>query len=105
AIAAVALGANIVEKHITMDTTLPGPDHRASLNPKAFAQMVQSIRLVEKAQGDGVKRPTPGEQNVRDVARRSIVAACVIPQGAVITREMLAFKRPGTGISPAEWKN
>lgn len=105
AIAAVALGANIIEKHITMDVNLPGPDHRISLTPEAFKSMTGSIRLVEASRGDGVKRPSSSEQNVRDVARRSIVAACTIPQGAVLTREMLAFKRPGTGISPAEWKN
>ena len=104
-IAAVALGANIIEKHLTIDVALPGPDHRMSLTPKAFAQMVSSVRVVEAARGDGVKRPTSGEQNIRDVARRSIVAACRIPQGAMITREMLTFKRPGTGISPAEWRN
>jgi N-acetylneuraminate synthase/N,N'-diacetyllegionaminate synthase len=104
AIAATALGANIIEKHITLDHNLPGPDHRVSLTPDAFRNMVRAVRLVEAALGDGKKRPTPGEQNVRDVARRSIVAACQIPQGAVITREMLAFKRPGTGISPADWK-
>jgi N-acetylneuraminate synthase/N,N'-diacetyllegionaminate synthase len=104
-IAAVALGANIIEKHITLDTSLPGPDHRASLTPEAFKSMVRSIRLVEPSLGDGVKRPTLSEQNVRDVARRSIVAACTIPRDTVITREMLAFKRPGTGISPAEWMN
>jgi sialic acid synthase SpsE len=67
--------------------------------------MVSSIRLVEASRGDGVKRPTPSEQNVRAVARRSIVAACTIPQGTVITREMLAFKRPGTGVSPGQWKD
>jgi N,N'-diacetyllegionaminate synthase len=105
AIASVALGANIVEKHITLDTNLPGPDHRVSLMPEAFKSMVRSIRLVEASRGDGVKRPTPSEQNVRDVARRSIVAACTIPRDTVIRREMLAFKRPGTGISPGEWKN
>ena len=105
AIAAVAMGANILEKHLTLDANLPGPDHRVSLTPQAFGQMVKSIRLVEASRGDGVKRPTPGEQNVRNVARRSIVAAREIPRGTVITRDMLAFKRPGTGISPAEWRN
>jgi len=105
AAAAVALGANIVEKHITLDATLPGPDHRASLTPEVFASMVRSIRLVESSLGDGVKRPDPSEQDVREVARRSVVAALTIPPGTVITREMLAFKRPGTGISPAEWKS
>jgi N,N'-diacetyllegionaminate synthase len=105
AIAAVCLGANIVEKHITLDVNLPGPDHRVSLTPERFNSLVKSIRLVEAARGDGVKRPTQGEQNVRDVARRSIVAAGTIPAGAIITRDMLAFKRPGTGISPAHWKD
>src|SRR5215469_5488191 len=104
AIAAVALGANIIEKHITLDVTLPGPDHRVSMTPDAFQTMTRSVRLVEASCGDGVKRPTPSERNVPDVARRSIVAACTIPQGAVITPTMLAFKRPGTGISPANWK-
>jgi N,N'-diacetyllegionaminate synthase len=105
AMAAVALGANIVEKHITLDNTLPGPDHRASLTPDEFRDMVLAIRLVEAACGDGVKKPTPAEQDVREVARRSIVAANTIPRGTIITREMLAFKRPGTGISPGEWKS
>jgi N,N'-diacetyllegionaminate synthase len=104
AIAAVALGASVIEKHITLDVNLPGPDHRVSLTPDAFTNMTVSIRLVEAGLGDGVKRPTAGEQNVRDVARRSIVAACPIPEGVIVTREMLAFKRPGTGISPADWK-
>jgi len=104
AIAAVAMGANIVEKHITLDVNLPGPDHRVSLSPETFKSLVQSIRVVERALGDGVKRPYPCEQNVRDLARRSIVAALTIAPGAIITREMLAFKRPGTGISPGQWK-
>jgi N,N'-diacetyllegionaminate synthase len=104
AIAAVAMGANIVEKHITLDLNLPGPDHRASLPPEKFKSLVQSIRMVERALGDGVKRPYPGEQNVRDLARRSIVAAHTIAAGAIITREMLDFKRPGTGIPPGRWK-
>jgi len=105
AIAAVAVGANIIEKHITLDVNLPGPDHRVSMTPEAFKIMARSIRSVEASRGDGVKRPTPIEQNVRDVARRSIVAACTIPEGTVITRTMLAFKRPGTGLSPASWKD
>ncbi len=104
AIAAVALGADILEKHITVDVNLPGPDHQASLAPEAFKNMIRSVRMVEAARGDGVKRPTASEQNVREVARRSVVAACTIPRGTVITRDMLAFKRPGTGISPSDWK-
>jgi N,N'-diacetyllegionaminate synthase len=105
ALAAVSLGANIVEKHLTLDVNLPGPDHRVSLTPEKFKNLVKSIRLVEVSRGDGVKRPTQGEQNVRDVVRRSIVAARTIPAGAIITRDMLAFKRPGTGIPPAQWKD
>jgi N,N'-diacetyllegionaminate synthase len=105
AIAAVALGANIIEKHLTLDNALPGPDHKASLTPDAFRNMVSAIRLVEAACGDGIKKPTAGEQNVREVARRSIVAACEIPRGTVLTREMLAFKRPGTGIPPGDWQS
>lgn len=105
AIAAVALGANIIEKHITIDPSLPGPDQRVSLTSEKFRSLVQSIRTVEAARGDGIKKPQRGEENVREVARRSIVAACAIPSGAILTREMLSFKRPGTGISPAQWKN
>ncbi len=104
ALASVALGANIVEKHITLDVTLAGPDHRVSLPPEKFKSLVQSIRMVEGALGDGIKRPYPGEENVRDLARRSIVAACTIAPGAVIIRDMLAFKRPGTGIPPGDWE-
>ncbi len=103
AIAAVALGATIIEKHITLDRMLPGPDHRVSLTPDSFTAMVRSIRTVEAALGDGVKRPTSSEQNVRDVARRSIVARTKIAKGTAITRDMLAFKRPGTGIPPGDW--
>lgn len=104
AIAAVAMGANIVEKHITLDVNLPGPDHRVSLSPDGFKSLVRSIRIVERSLGDGIKRPYPGEQNVRDLARRSIVAAHTIAPGAMISRDMLAFKRPGTGIPPSQWK-
>ena len=105
ATAAVALGANIIEKHITIDANLPGPDHRVSLTPESFRNMVRTIQTVEASRGDGVKQPTAGEQNVRDISRRSIVAECNIPKGTTITRNMLAFKRPGTGISPAQWKS
>lgn len=104
AVAAVAMGANILEKHITLDVNLPGPDHRMSLSPGEFKGLVKSVRGVERSLGDGIKRPHPGEQNVRELARRSIVAAHTIASGAIITREMLAFKRPGTGIPPGQWK-
>jgi len=104
AIAALAIGANIVEKHLTLDVNLPGPDHGISLSPAGFKALVRSIRTVETSLGDGVKKPHPAEQNVRELARRSIVAACAIATGTTITREMLAFKRPGTGIAPAQWE-
>lgn len=100
AIAAVALGACVVEKHFTLDKNLPGPDHKASLEPEELKQMVKAIRDVEKAMGDGIKRPTTAEKENKKVARHSIVAGVDIPQGAIITEEMLAIKRPGTGIEP-----
>ena len=102
AIAAVARGAAIIEKHFTVDKTLPGPDHRASLDAAEFAALVQSVRRVEAALGDGDKRPMPSEADTRRVARKSLVAARPIGRGEKITREMIVVKRPGTGISPAD---
>lgn len=102
AIAAVARGAAMIEKHVTLDRTLPGPDHRASLEPSELRELMQSIRLVESALGDGDKRPMPCEVNTRDVARKSVVAARAIKAGEVITEDAIALKRPGTGISPAD---
>jgi len=99
-IAAVALGACIIEKHFTLDKSLPGPDHRASLEPGELKQMVTAIREVEKAMGNGVKRPTEEEEENKKVARRSIVARVDIPLGAIITEEMLDVKRPGGGLEP-----
>lgn len=99
-VAAVALGACIIEKHFTLDKNLPGPDHRASLEPEELRQMVEAIRNVEKAMGDGVKRPTKEEEEIKKVARRSIVARVDIPEGTIITGDMLTIKRPGTGIEP-----
>lgn len=99
-IAAVAMGAKVVEKHMTLDKSAPGPDHRASLEPGEFYQMVLGIREVEKAMGDGIKRPSPAEQKTKDVARKSLVARQAIHAGQVITREMVDIKRPGTGLSP-----
>jgi len=101
-IAAAALGACVIEKHFTLDKTLPGPDHRASLDPGELAEMVRSIRLVEKALGNGVKKPTPTEEENKKVMRRSLTARVAIPRGTVITADMIDIKRPGTGISPAE---
>lgn len=102
AIAAVARGAAIVEKHFTVDKALPGPDHRASLDPAEFVALVRSVRRVEAALGDGDKRPMPSETDTRRVARKSLVAARPIGRGEQITRDMVAVKRPGTGISPAD---
>lgn len=97
-LAAVALGAKVIEKHFTLDCSLPGPDHTVSLEPSAFAQMVTDIRRVEKAMGSGIKRPLPVELENRKAMRRSLVAATEIPAGAILTREHLTLKRPGTGL-------
>lgn len=99
-LAATAMGACVIEKHFTLDKNLPGPDHRASLEPAELEEMVRGIRMVEKARGLSVKAPVESELEVRDVARKSIVAKLDIPAGTVITEDMLAFKRPGIGISP-----
>ena len=99
-IAAVALGARIIEKHFTLDKNLPGPDHKSSLEPNELKEMVQSIRYIEKALGDGVKRPTKGELEVMTVARRSLVATRDIKAGEAVKESDIAIKRPGTGISP-----
>jgi N,N'-diacetyllegionaminate synthase len=100
-IAAAGLGATIIEKHLTMNSRLAGPDHAASLEPSAFAAMVAGIRDVERALGSGVKAPVAAEREVARVARRSVVAAVDIPRGARIARQMLACKRPGSGIPPS----
>ncbi len=102
-IAAVALGAGIIEKHFTMDKNLPGPDHSASLLPGELAQMVRSVRNIEKALGNGIKKPSPSEKKNIPIARKSIVAACSIAVGEKFTSENLAVKRPGNGISPMKW--
>lgn len=100
ALAAVALGANLIEKHLTLDKSLPGPDHRASADPQEFAAMVRGIRLVEAMRGDGIKQPTPVEANTRDVARRSVVLVATRLRGHVLTANDLVLRRPGTGIQP-----
>ena len=105
-LAAVALGAVAIEKHLTLDRGLPGPDHKASLEPAEFRELVERIRDVEVAIGDGVKRPAPSEVANMEVARKSLVAARVIPRGRRITAEDVAVKRPGNGVSPLcywEW--
>lgn len=102
-IAAAALGAEVIEKHLTLDRGLPGPDHRASLEPGEFKEMVAAIRQVEKSLGDGIKRPAPGELAIMPAARRSLVAARDIAAGEIITASCLVAKRPGTGIPPSYW--
>jgi N-acetylneuraminate synthase/N,N'-diacetyllegionaminate synthase len=102
AIAAVARGAAIIEKHFTVDKTLPGPDHRASLDLPELTALVRAVRRVEAALGDGVKRCMPCELDTRRVARKSLVAARPLRPGERLTREAIAVKRPGTGISPAD---
>ena len=99
-LAAAAMGVCVIEKHFTLDKNLPGPDHRASLEPAELEEMVREIRNVEKALGSSVKAPAESELEVRDVARRSIVAKVDIPAGTVITDDILAFKRPDVGVSP-----
>lgn len=101
-LAAVALGATVIEKHLTLDCTLPGPDHSASLEPAPFAALVHGIRRIEAMLGDGEKAPTAPEREVARVARRSVVAAQSIPAGQPITPQQLACRRPGTGIAPAD---
>jgi N,N'-diacetyllegionaminate synthase len=102
-IAAVAMGASVIEKHFTLDKALPGPDHKASLEPDELIAMVSAIRHVERALGDGIKQPTASELKNKPIARKSIVAACSIRQGAVFSEHNLSVKRPGTGISPMRW--
>ena len=104
-IAAVALGAKVIEKHITLDKTLPGPDHRASLEPDELKNMVKAIRHLEQALGDGTKGPTPSEIKNRPIARKSIVACKLIKKGEILSARHLTTKRPGTGLSPMEWDN
>ena len=100
AVAAVALGASVIEKHFTLDRKLPGPDHRASIEPNDLARMICSIRNVELALGDGIKRPCASEERNRSIARKSLVAVRAIRAGEIFSEDNLTAKRPGTGISP-----
>jgi N-acetylneuraminate synthase/N,N'-diacetyllegionaminate synthase len=102
AVAAAALGAAVIEKHLTLDHRLPGPDHRASLEPGMFAALVRAIRTVESALGDGRKRPMPSEADTRRVARRSLVTTRPVRAGERLAADAIAVKRPGTGIAPAD---
>jgi N,N'-diacetyllegionaminate synthase len=103
AVAAVAMGACVIEKHFTLDRNLPGPDHEASLEPAELKSMVAAIRNIEIALGDGVKRLTPSEARNKPVARKSLVASRSIRAGEVFSAQNITAKRPGTGISPMRW--
>jgi len=103
AIAAVALGATVIEKHFTLDRNLPGPDQKASLEPGELKAMVMAIRNIEQALGDGIKRPSASEAKNKPVARKSLVAARTIHAGEVFSETNMAIKRPGTGLSPMCW--
>ncbi len=103
AVAAVALGACVIEKHLTLDCDLPGPDHKASLEPEPFRNMVVAIRHIEQALGSPVKGPSPSELRNKLIARRSLVASRAIKAGEVFTEANVIAKRPGTGISPMRW--
>ena len=102
-IAAASLGARVLEKHFTLDRTLPGPDHAASLEPDELTQMVTAVRNIESALGSGIKRPSPSESKNLLIARKSIVAARPIRQGDLLTEDNLTAKRPGHGISVSFW--
>ena len=103
-VAAVALGASVIEKHFTLDNTMEGPDHAASLEPHQLKEMVKAIRNIEQAiSGDGIKKPSASEMKNIEIARKSIVASEQISKGEIFTEENLTIKRPGIGISPMKW--
>lgn len=104
-IAAVAMGAEIIEKHFTLDHNMEGPDHKASLEPDELKAMVMGIRNIEKALGNGVKTISPSEKKNVDIARKSIVARKNILKGEILSEDNLAVKRPGNGISPMKWND
>lgn len=102
-VAAVAMGASVIEKHFTLDKLMLGPDHKASLEPDELKEMVRAIRSIEDALGSGWKVPTATELDNRKIVRKSLIAACDIVAGELISSEMLDIKRPGTGIPPTRW--
>jgi len=102
-IAAAAMGATVIEKHFTLDRSMQGPDHKASLEPDELKAMVSAIRNIEKALGDGIKKASPSESKNKEIARKSIVAGKYIKKGEIFTKENIAIKRPGNGISPMRW--
>ncbi|MFC2163243.1 N-acetylneuraminate synthase family protein, partial [Candidatus Altiarchaeota archaeon] len=101
-VAAASLGSTVIEKHFTLDKSMQGPDHKASLEPDELREMVGSIRAVETILGSGEKRPTESEKAIMGIVRKSIASSCDIPKGTTITSDMLAVKRPGTGIPPKD---
>ena len=103
AVAAAAMGAEVIEKHFTLDRNMEGPDHKASLEPDELAEMVRAIRNTERAMGDGLKRPSESERMHIEIVRKSIMAAREIRKGEIFTEENLTTKRPGTGMSPMKW--
>ena len=102
-VAAVAMGATVIEKHFTLDKNMEGPDHKASLEPDELKTMVRAIRNIEEALGSGIKKPSPSELKNKPIVRKSIVAARDIHKGEAFTEENLTIKRSGTGISPMRW--
>ena len=102
-VAAVALGASMIEKHFTLDQSMDGPDHKASLEPEELKVMVKAIRNIEVALGDGIKRPSESEEKNISVVRKSLVATCDIKKGDIFSEKNLTVKRPGIGISPMRW--
>ena len=105
AIAAVAMGAQVIEKHLTLDKNLPGPDHKASIEPDEFKLMIENIRTTELLIGNGIKVPNECEVSNKAIARKSIVAKKYIKKGDLLSSDNLCVKRPGTGISPMQWDN
>jgi len=104
-IAAVALGATVIEKHFTLNEDMDGPDHKASLGPDELKSMVTAIRNIEKSLGDGIKRPSPSELKNRPLVRKSIIAGMDIKEGDMLTENNITVKRLGIGINPMEWDN
>ena len=102
-IAAVAMGATIIEKHFTLDNNMEGPDHKASLEPDELFEMVKCIRNIEKSFGTGIKKPSESEKKNIAIVRKSIVASCYIKKGETFTEKNITVKRPGSGISPMKW--
>jgi len=102
-IAAVAMGASCIEKHFTLDCNMEGPDHKASLEPDQLKKMVKSIRNIELAMGNGIKKPSESEKQNIKVVRKSIVAKTIIKKGEIFNENNITIKRPGNGISPMKW--